>query len=83
MLLLGYYQFRQRLIAKARETGTKVEVVTGEYTAKTCGSCGTIHVNIGSSKTFKCPNKQCEAAYYRDFIMQQLRNIFIKFLSDE
>ena len=81
MRLLGHYQFRQRLIAKARETGTKVEVVTENYTTKTCGSYGKIHANIGSNKTFKCPNEQCRAEYDRDFIAA--RNIFIKFLSDE
>ena len=81
MQLLGHYQFRQRLIAKARETGTKVEVVTEEYTTKTCGSCGNIHAKIGSNKTFKCPNVECKAEYDRDF--NAARNIFIKFLSDE
>ena len=81
MCHLGHYQFRQRLIAKARETGTKVEVVTEEYTTKTCGSCDTIHANIWSNKTFKCPNSKCEAEYDRDF--NAARNVFIKFLSDE
>ena len=71
MCLLGHYQFRQRLIAKARKTGTKVEVVREEYTTKACGSCGSIHANIESSETFKCTNKHCEAVYDRDFIMQQ------------
>ena len=81
MLLLGHYQFRQRLIAKARETGTKVEVVTEEYTTKTCGRCGNIHAKIGSNKTFVCPNVECKAEYDRDF--NAARNIFIKFLSGE
>ena len=74
MLTWSHYTFRQRLISKAEEMGTHVEVVNEAYTSKTCGNCGHLHRNLGKSKKFKCP--RCNYEVDRDF--NGARNILIK-----
>jgi len=75
MLSLGHFKFRQRLLSKARQTRSKVWVVTEEYTSKTCGSCGERYNVTG--KYYVCPS--CGAEFDRDF--NGARNIMIKHLS--
>ncbi len=50
--------------------------VTEEFTSKTCGSCGEIHYNLGSSKTFTCPKSECKFTIPRDW--NGARNILLK-----
>lgn len=64
MLTWSHYKFKQRLIAKSQETGTHVEIVTEEFTSKTCGCCGWQNDALGSSKVFEC--KQCRVTTGRD-----------------
>src|SRR5438874_13211852 len=57
MMTWSHYRFRQYLLHKSREyPWCKVVICTEEYTSKTCGCCGVINRNLGSSKTFKCPS---------------------------
>ena len=36
------------------------------YTSKICGRCGFYHKNLGGSKVFRCPNKECGHVAERD-----------------
>lgn len=50
---------------------------TEEYTSKTCSGCGFIHENLGSNKTFNCP--QCCKIFDRD--VNAAKNILLKCLN--
>lgn len=78
MVTWSHYTFRQRLISKAEEMGTHVEVVSEEYTSKTCGRCGRIKQNLGGAKVFVCSH--CGYRVDRDF--NGARNILLKTLSE-
>ena len=75
MMTSSHYKFRQLLISKAEETGTKVVVVTEEYTTVTCGACGHVRAKF-SGKHFHCPS--CGFNCDRD--INGARNILIKSL---
>ena len=62
-LMMRHYQFRQRLIQKAREAGKVLLVVDEAYTSKTCSQCGHQNNSLGSSKVFRCP---CGSVMDRD-----------------
>ena len=76
MLRLSHYRFRERLIHMANKYGSRVVIWTEEYTSKTCGHCGEINHDLGSSKVFNCP--QCHIHLDRDG--NGARNICIKAL---
>lgn len=73
LYLLSHYNFRQRLLAKAEITDCKVIIADESYTSKTCGGCGKLNFNLGSSKVFQC---NCGFLLDRDF--NGARNIMIK-----
>ena len=77
MLSLSHYQFRMRLLEKAKAYGRTVLVCSEEYTSKTCGNCGTINEKLGSNKTFTCPD--CKFTIDRD--INGARNIMLKVLT--
>jgi len=80
MLTWKHYQFRTRLIAKAREyEWAKVVVTTEEYTSKTCGWCGNIQHNLGGKKNYLC--RSCGFEADRDH--NGARNILIRHLTKE
>jgi len=55
MLIFSHYNFRKRLLDKARNyKDTNVLIVNEAYTTKTCTCCGTIHNKFGVNKTFDC-----------------------------
>jgi len=68
-----HYKFRQHLISKAEEYGCKIDVVTEEYTSKTCGNCGNMSDNY-DDRTKMCP--RCKIRINRD--INGSRNILIK-----
>ncbi len=68
-----HYKFRQHLISKAEEYGCKIDVVTEEYTSKTCGNCGHMSDNY-DDRTKMCP--RCKIRINRD--INGSRNILIK-----
>ncbi len=76
MYTYKFYQFKQRLLNKCKEHGNKCLVVDESYTTKTCGKCGNLNRELGSSKTFKCPNSKCKVVLDRD--VNGARNIAIK-----
>lgn len=76
MLQLKHYQFKERLKEKCRMTKScRLEIVTEEYTSKTCGSCGFLKENLNSNRTFNCNN--CNLTIDRD--INGARNILLKY----
>ena len=71
------FTFRQFLLHKAREFGTRVIVCDEYYTSKTCTRCGMLNNGLGASKTFVCPT--CSARYDRD--AGAARNILLRYIS--
>ena len=62
----SHYMFKQRLINKAVETGTKVIFVDERFTSRTCPRCWTWHKNLGGGKVFICPRPECGYTAGRD-----------------
>jgi IS605 OrfB family transposase len=77
ILALSHFAFRQRLISKAEEYDSTVEVVDESYTSKTCGGCGEINEKLGAKRSFSCDN--CPFKCDRD--ISAARNILIKYLN--
>ena len=73
---LSHYLFKERLKSKAEEYSCKFKIVDESYTSKTCGNCGEIHDNLGSSEKFQCPKQSCYYRMHRD--IHGARNIYIK-----
>jgi putative transposase len=74
MSFLSHYKFMQRLKAKAAVRGVTVLIVFEHYTSKTCGRCGHMKENLGSSKTLQCD--QCSSVLDRD--CNGARNILLR-----
>jgi IS605 OrfB family transposase len=73
---LSHFLFKERLKSKAEEYNCFVKIVDESYTSKTCGRCGIINNNLGSSKKFLCPEYMC---FYRmDRDIHGARNIYLK-----
>lgn len=74
--LLGWshYQFIQRLTYYGQKHRCNVQVVTEEYTSKTCGACGALHPTLGNGDVYCC--KKCGACIDRD--TNGARNILLK-----
>lgn len=70
----AHYRFRQRLLFKCRQYGTKVAVVDESYTSKTCSSCGYLNYALGGKKVYSCPS--CKMVMDRD--INGAKNIFLK-----
>ena len=77
MLRWAHYRFRQRLLSKAATRGVRVELITEEWTSKTCGTCARLHHALGGSKHFRCPS--CGWRCDRD--VNGARNIMLKALT--
>jgi hypothetical protein len=54
-----HYQFRKRLMAKAKFTACSVIEINEAYTSKTCTGCGKIDHNLGGKRVFRCSNPRC------------------------
>jgi len=74
MMTWSHYKFKELLKTTALREGTKLVIVTEEFTSKTCSCCGAIHQNLGRSKTFDCPS--CRVKMDRD--ENGARNILLK-----
>ena len=74
--LLGWshYQFIQRLTYYGQKHGCNVQVVTEEYTSKTCGVCGSLQPTLGNRDLYCC--KKCGTHIDRD--TNGARNILLK-----
>jgi len=74
MLCWGHYRFRQRLLHKCRQHGSKVAIVSEAHTTMTCGRCGRMRADVGGSEVFHC--QHCGLRIGRD--ANGARNIFIR-----
>ena len=72
----SHYSFKELLKHKMSMNGNQLIECTEEYTSKTCTSCGSINHLLGSSKSFKCPFKDCNVKIDRD--AGASRNIYLK-----
>lgn len=72
--ILSHYKFQQKLQFKCLEKNVHLNIVSEEFTSKTCTKCGTLNENLKSSRIFKCSN--CNLIIDRD--INGARNIFIK-----
>jgi putative transposase len=73
-----FYDFRQRLLAKAAEyPWVQVFIVNEAYTTKTCTHCGWLHEQLKGNKIFNCG--RCHQSTSRDqggarnILLRQLR----------
>ncbi|MBV9385747.1 MAG: transposase [Chroococcidiopsidaceae cyanobacterium CP_BM_ER_R8_30] len=65
MLTWAHYRFKQILNHQANKTGALLQIVTEEYTSKTCTKCGHVHQKLGGTKKFSCP--ECGYKLPRDW----------------
>jgi len=78
MCTWAHYRFRMRLLDKAREFPLCNIIVCDEvYTSKTCGICGRINNQLGTSKTFSCG----ACGYIADRDANGARNILLRYMS--
>ena len=71
---VSHYKFQTILEQKAKEYNIEVNIVNEAYTTMTCGKCGTLNKNVGSSRIFNCLD--CGVSIDRD--LNGARNILIK-----
>ena len=65
MYTMSHFMFRSRLMAKAELDECKtVKVIQEPGTSKTCGNCGYWNSDLGSKKTYRCP--ECKIELDRD-----------------
>lgn len=62
----SHFEFRQILLTKGKNKGVQVHLGSEEYTTQTCGYCFEKHKEIGSNKSFVCPNEKCDLKYPMD-----------------
>ncbi len=62
---LALASFHDRMKLRCDNVGAVLLNVNEGYTTKKCPSCGA-HANVGASKTFKCPDDECEFECGRD-----------------
>jgi len=79
LLTLSHFKFQEKLKQLTSKYGSKLVIVTEEFTTKTCGACGKINDNVGKSEVFACCDKNCEYTLDRD--AHGARNILIKYMS--
>lgn len=70
---LSHYQFQQLLIAKGKQTGTKIIIGHERSSTKTCTNCLALNNSIGGSERFDC--SECGMSFGRD--IQAARNILL------
>jgi transposase len=73
---LSFYKFLQKLKFQSNKNNCSLYIITEAFTSKTCGKCGFINKNLGSSKIYKCPS--CKLEIGRD--INGARNILLKHL---
>ena len=65
MYTMSHFMFRSRLMAKAElDENETVRVIGEPGTSKTCGNCGYWNSDLGSKKTYSCP--ECAVVLDRD-----------------
>ena len=74
LLSWSHSKFIERLKHQALKYNKNLEIVTEEYTSKTCGNCGYVDYNLGNKDVYTC--KCCKIKIDRD--VNGARNILIK-----
>jgi len=74
MFLLAHGKFLSRLMSKAEEFGTTVQIVDERNTTRTCSHCDYVKNDIGKAEEWTCNN--CKFRHDRDCTAS--RNIFQK-----
>jgi putative transposase len=73
---MSHGRFREFLLHKAQEYGTKIIICDEYWTSKTCTSCGKIKEDLGSAKVFSCA---CGSTHGRD--AGAARNILLRYIA--
>lgn len=76
LLSWNHGKFLERLQHHMHKNGKKMNVVTEEYTSKTCGNCGNIDEQLSNKDIYTC--KCCNLKIGRD--VNGARNILLKHL---
>jgi len=76
MLSWSHGKFIERLTHHMHKNGKKINLITEEYTSKTCGNCGWLDNNLSNKDTFRC--RSCNLQISRD--INGARNILLKHL---
>lgn len=74
MTMFSTYKFKQRLAWKCSLYGKRLIIVDESWTSRTCGLCGLVKDNLGTSEVFEC--SRCKVPLDRD--MAASRNILLK-----
>ena len=70
---LKFFQFKQKLLLKARLENKYVHLIGEQLTTQTCSSCGTLN-KPGASKVYEC--SECKSVIDRD--LNSAKNIALK-----
>lgn len=73
---LKFFIFKKRLLYKCLINNKKVFFTNESYTSQACSSCGVLWKELGTSKVFKCQDKNCKKIFDRDF--NAAKNICMK-----
>ena len=77
---VSHCRFIDTLINKSNHySNCKIIIVDESYTSKTCSRCAHLHVTLGASKVFDCPN--CKVSLDRD--TNAVYNILMKAISKQ
>lgn len=80
LLQLKHYRFKERLKDACKlKANCNVEIVTEEYTTKTCTGCGNIDRHVGSAEIYNC--SPCGLRVGRD--INGARNILLKTITEK
>ena len=74
MCTFAFYQFKIKLINKAKESNINIIEKGEPFTSKTCGNCGCINYNLGTAEVFNCT--KCHLKMDRD--IGGARNILLR-----
>ena len=74
---MTHYKLRRRIELECLKSSRKFVLVGEHWTSKTCGSCGEIKHDLGSTKVFKCP----ACTYEADRDLNAARNMIFQLLS--
>jgi putative transposase len=66
LLGLIHYALRQLLAAKCKLLGKTLVVCSEMYTSLACGRCSKLHLRLGPSRVFRCPQPDCGHTTGRD-----------------
>jgi transposase len=75
---LSHYRFQQKIKHLCKKYNSNLYLVDESFTTKTCGCCGNIKEDVGSSKVYNCD----KCLYTCDRDIHGARNIWLKTYSE-